>query len=115
MIYIERSETDEKQKKTKYHGSITDACNDKCLSCCITIFRFPVPESDQQITAKAYSFPSEIQQQQVVSKDKNQHRADKQVHICKKPGEAFIFIHEFNGIKMNKRSDKSYYKTKNQR
>jgi len=58
-------------------------------------FRFPVPETNQQVTADAHALPSEEQEQQVGAQQQRAHRGDKQVHVGEETAVTLILTHVF--------------------
>src|SRR5271157_1102854 len=96
----------EEQEKSGGKGSVTHPGNHESLAGRIAVFGHLVPETDQEVAAKPYPLPPQIEQQKIVSQHQCQHGADKKVHICEKAAVAFLLLHhEFGGVQMNEKRD----------
>jgi hypothetical protein len=105
VLNLQSAETREQENQSEQHRRIADACDDERLASCGSVDRIAEPESNEEITAQANSFPSEIEQKQVVPEQEREHRGDEQVHIRKEPAVAFVMHHELGRIEMNPKSD----------
>ena len=55
----------EEQEKSDGKGGVTHPGNDESLAGCIAVFRHLVPETDQEVAAKPYSLPPQVEQQKL--------------------------------------------------
>ncbi len=111
----QRSQLREQQEQPDAERGVADAGHNERLACRTSIVRVFVPEPDEQVAAEAHSFPAEIQQQKVVRKHKDQHRADEKVHVGKEPAEAFVVRHELHGIEMDEEAHEGDHQHHEQR
>ena len=96
---------DEQQKKADRHSGIADPGHDKRLARGAPIDGVPIPESDQQVTAKSHPFPAKVKKQQIVGKNQDTHRADKEIHVGEKARITVIANHELRRIEVDQETD----------
>ena len=94
ILDIERAEVREQEEKAKGHCRVADTGHNERLARRVSICRILVPETDQEIAAKTNSLPPKVEKQKIVSKDQGEHRAHKQVHVCKETAIALLIGHE---------------------
>ena len=69
-----------------------------------------IPEPDEQIAAQTHALPAQVEQQQVVGQDQDQHRPDKEIHIGEEAAISVVFVgHEFGGVEMDQEADKGHH------
>ena len=95
FLYLQSAEIGEQQEESQGKCRIAHPRYNERLAGGIAVSFVFVPEPDEQITANAHSFPSKVKQQQVVSQNKGQHRADKKIHIGEKAAVAVFISHKF--------------------
>ena len=95
LLNIQRAEVREQEEKAKGHGGIADARHDEGFARSAAVCRVCIPEPDQEVAAKTDTFPSEVQEQQVVGKNEDKHRTNEEVHICEEAAVALVVGHVF--------------------
>jgi len=104
-LYAQCAEVDEKKQETDGKGRVADAGDDECLIRCRYISRVIIPEADKEITAQPNAFPSEIEKEQVICHDQDQHGTHKKIHVRKEAPDARLPSHVFRRVKQYKESD----------
>jgi len=79
-----------KEEKAKGHCRIADTGDNESFARSGSICRILVPESDQKIAAKTDTLPPKVEEQKIISQDKDEHRAHEQVHVCKETAITFF-------------------------
>ncbi len=102
---VEGPQLCKQQKQADSHGRVTDPGHDKGLARCVAVVRVFIPEADQEITAQAYPFPSQVQQHQIVTQYQHQHGSDEQVHVGEESAIGRVVNHETGGVEMNQKTD----------
>ncbi len=104
-LYVQCIEVDEKEQETDGESRVADAGDDEGLIRSLYINRVIIPEADEEITAQPHPFPSEIEEEQVVRHDQDQHGAHEEIHIGEEAPHAFLPSHVFHRVEENKKSD----------
>ena len=85
------------------------------LRAAAAVGRVPVPEAHQQVGADAHAFPAQVEQQQVVRHDQQQHGGDEQVHVGEVAADRLVLPHEFDGIEVDEEAHPGDHRHHHQR
>ena len=103
-LNLQGAQLPQKQEQTQRHRGVPNASNHECFAGRLAICWIPIPESHEQVGAGTYAFPAQVEQQQVICHDQQQHRRDEQVHISEVPCERVVVPHELHGVQVDEKS-----------
>src|SRR5690606_22468529 len=92
-------------KNSHQQTKVANTVHDECFSGCFAVFLVVIPETDQKVRAKSYTFPADKQDHIIASHNKEQHHKHEQVQIGKKSVEALISVHITDRVQVYQRTD----------
>ena len=78
---------------TEKEADVTDTVHEECLVSSLAVLQILVPETDEEVRAKAHTFPTEERENQGVRKNEHDHAEHEQVDVSKELGKAAILVH----------------------
>ncbi len=94
LLDVEGVQVRKEEKDADGHCRVADACYDEGLARGTAVGRVRIPETDKKIAAEAHALPAEVEKQQVVGQDEDQHGADEEIHVGKEAAVALLVDHE---------------------
>src|SRR5579883_231653 len=105
LLNVQRAEYCKQQEEADGEGGIAESCHDECLGSGANIGWVLIPEANEQKTAEANAFPSQVQQQKIVRQDEHEHRRYEEVHVGEEARVAFIVLHVLGRVEMDQKTN----------
>ncbi len=86
---------------------VADAVDDERLLGCAGRRGLLVPEADEQIAAQADRLPADVQHQEVVAQDQQQHAEHEQVQVGEEAPEAPVAVHVADRVDVDEEPDRA--------
>lgn len=105
LLDVEGVELPEQQEEADRKRGVPDPGDDEGLLGGEAVLPIPMPESDQQVRAEAHALPAEIEREQAVAQDQNEHGAHEQVQVAEEEAVVGIPAHGLEGIEVDEKAD----------
>jgi len=95
----------EEQQNSQEKKNVANPVDDKGFAGRYGICVVLIPKAYEEIRAEPHSLPTDVQEDEVIGHDQQQHEKDKKIEIGEIAGHALVVAHVSEGIDVNQKAD----------
>ncbi len=108
LVEAQRPEVDPDHGDTEAEAEVADAVDDEGLLGRAGRRGLLVPEADEQVAAQADRLPADVQQQEVVGQDQQQHAEHEQVEVGEEAPQPAVAVHVADRVDVDEEAHRAH-------